>query len=318
MGTLYIDRKDYLIKVEGKTLCFYEKTKKAGYVPLEPIKRVVFVGNMIVETSVLRKLSDMGISAIFLTGRRLRFTGMLHGPLHNNGILRINQYEKSKSEFAKIFAQEIILRKIKSQIEFIKEIINLKPNNKFIFTLKLETLNNILSKLEKESFDIESLKGLEGSASSAYFSFYTKLFRNSLNFKARTRRPPRDPVNAMLSLCYTLIHYEIVREIEIIGLDPVIGFYHQFEYGRESLACDLVELYRTNVDKFIWNLFEIKEFSISDFTKDGETGGYYLKKSRREKFYSVYENWIKELRIFFRDEVRSLARRINNGKDTIY
>lgn len=318
MGTLYIDRKDYYIKVEGNTLCFYDNNKKAGCVPLEPIKRVVFVGNMTVETSVLRKLSDMGISAIFLTGRRLRFAGMIHGPLHNNGILRVKQYEKSKSEFARIFSQEIILRKTKSQVEFIKEIISLKPDKKFIFSLKLETLNKILNKLEKETFDIESLKGLEGSASSTYFSFYTKLYKESLNFKARTRRPPRDPVNAMLSLCYTLIHYELIREIEIIGLDPIIGFYHQFEYGRESLACDLVELFRTNVDRFIWNLFETKEFSKSDFTKDNETGGYYLKKCRREKFYFVYETWVKDLRNIFRDEIRSLARRINNGKDSIY
>jgi CRISPR-associated protein Cas1 len=318
MGTLYIDRKDYHVKLDGKTICFYNNGKKVGMVPLEPLKRVIFVGNLTVDTSVLRKLADMGISAIFLTGRRLRFSGMLHGPFHNNGLLRVMQYEKSRSDFARVYSQEIVLRKIKSQVEFIKELIEIDTKHRFIFTMKLKTMNKILEKLEMGTFDIDSLKGLEGSATSTYFSVYTKLFNKSLNFNSRTRRPPLDPVNAMLSLCYTLVHFEIVRELEVIGLDPIIGFYHQFEYGRESLACDLLELFRLEIDRFVLQLFTTKEMTKEKFSEDKENGGFYLKKENRERFYFIYEDWAKNMRSFFREEVRDLARRINNGKDIIY
>lgn len=204
MGTLYIDRKELHIRLDGQALAFYRDGEREGLVPISPLKRVIVIGNVSIETPVLHKLSNENVSVIFLSGKRLRFCGMLHGRLHNNGILRVKQYEKSLSLF---------------------------------------------------SIEMETLRGLEGGASATYFQAYTKLFPESLRFKKRNRRPPEDPVNAMLSLCYTLLHYEIVREIEVIGLDPTIGFYHQFDYGRESLACDLVELYRIDVDRFVWELF---------------------------------------------------------------
>jgi len=119
----------------------------------------------------------------------------------------------------------------------------------------------------------------------------------------------------MLSLCYTLIHFEAVREIEIIGLDPSIGFYHEFSYGRESLACDVVEMFRVEVDRFVWDLFRKQEFTGRDFSFENE--GCYLKKDSRRKFYPLYEEWVKEIRSKIRDWVRDLARRVSDGQDTL-
>lgn len=317
MGTIYIDRKNCHIKLADKALLIYVNGQKEGSIPLEPIKRIIFVGNMTVETSALRRITELGISAIFLSGRRLKFSGMLHGRLHSNGILRLKQYEKAKSDFANKYAQEIITRKIRSQLSFLEVLLTLCTDMKLEITSSINTLNRILEKLNAESFSIESLKGLEGSASAAYFSTYTILFPESLGFKRRTRRPPRDPVNAILSLCYTLLHFEIVREIEVIGLDPTIGFYHQFDYGRESLACDLVELFRSDVDKFVWNIFKEKIFTADNFSKDHENGGVYLKKQKRKDFYFLYEEWARSKRNNFTNETRLLAERILNEKDAL-
>jgi CRISPR-associated protein Cas1 len=162
---------------------------------------------------------------------------------------------------------------------------------------------------------VQNLVGLEGSASAAYFSGYTKLFPPSLEFTGRNRRPPRDPVNAILSLSYTMLHYETVREIEVIGLDPTIGFLHQFEYGRESLACDLVEIHRPMVDEFVWELFRERSLTDRDFSYEKERPGCYLKKESRKRFYPWYEAWAKTLRSHITDTVRALARRILDGKD---
>lgn len=315
MGTLYIDRKDCHIKLDGKALSLYFNGQREGIIPLEPIKRVIFVGNMTIETSVLRRFTEHGISALFLSGRRMHFCGILHGRLHLNGILRVKQYGKSKSDFAELYAQEIVTNKTENQLSFLEECLNTRHDLKFELKEATGKLMKILNRLNAEDFGIGSLKGLEGSASAAYFSAYTKLFAKSLGFRKRTRRPPLDPVNAMLSLCYTLLHFEIVREIEVAGLDPTIGFYHQFEYGRESLACDLVELFRCSADRFVWNLFRERTFTADDFSKDHRDGGFYLKKQKRKDFYPLYEDFARGMRRAFSEEVRLLAGRILNEKN---
>lgn len=309
MSTVFIDRKDIEIRTDGNSLSFYSAGKKIGNLPLAPLKRIVIIGNIKIETSVLYKLINKGISVIFLTGK-LKYGGMLNGPIHNNGLLRVKQYEKSISEFAQKFSKELIIRKINSQRQFILEIKEIKPILSMHIDRAIEILERIITNLEKSPISNESLRGLEGSASSTYFAIYSKIFPDSLKFLRRIKRPPKDPVNAMLSFCYTLLHYEIVREIQLIGLDPTIGFYHQFEYGRESLACDLVEIFRVNIDRFVYELFKERHLISRDFMKDEESGGVYLKKAGRKKFYPLYEQWAQEQRPLWREEVQSLARRI--------
>ncbi|NWF52865.1 MAG: CRISPR-associated endonuclease Cas1 [Nitrospirae bacterium] len=310
MGTLYIDRKELYIKLDGNALAFYSNGSREGIVPINPLKRVVMVGNISIETSVLHRLSDEGISVLFLSGKRLRFCGMLHGRLHNNGILRIKQYEKSLSPFSLEIAVDIVKRKVEGQKEFILNVRERRLDLRFPLTNALRTFDKILDTLNTQNLEMETLRGLEGGASATYFQAFTKMFPESLKFKKRKRRPPEEPVNAMLSLCYTMLHYETVREIEVIGLDPTIGFYHQFEYGRESLACDIVELYRTDVDRFVWDLFRERTFTDRDFANEDERPGCYLKKESRKRFYPLYEEWAKVIRQKLADEVRTLADKI--------
>lgn len=316
MGTLYIDRKDLHVKLDGNALAFYAKGTREGVVPIGPLKRVVVVGNVSIETPVLHRLADENVSVVFLSGKRLRFCGMLHGRLHNNGLLRLRQYEKSISEFALDAARDIVQRKLVKQKEFLCDIKKQRPDIGFGLINAINTLTGVLDNLRKQA-NIESIRGLEGGAAASYFSAYVMAFPPSLEFKKRNRRPPEDPANAMLSLCYTLLHYEMVREIETIGLDPTIGYYHQFEYGRESLACDLVEPYRPAVERFVYEIFRTREFTSRDFAEDDERPGCYLKKGSRKRFYPLYENWAGTMRPLWVEEVRNLTRRIMDGKDPL-
>lgn len=317
MGTLYIDRKDIHIKLDGQALAFYAGGAREGIVPINPLKRVIIVGNVTLDTPVLHRLSDNNVSVVFLSGKRLRFCGMLHGRLHNNGALRVRQYEKSVSDFSREISPELVKRKVLSQKEFLLDVRERRPDLRLPLTDASGVLDRILQTPNLEQAGIDSLRGFEGGASAAYFAAYTQLFPDSLEFRKRNRRPPEDPVNAMLSLCYTLLHFETVREIEVIGLDPTIGFYHQFEYGRESLACDLVELFRTDVDRMVWEIFRERKFTDRDFANDDERPGCYLKKASRKEFYPLYEEWAKSIRPMLRDEVRKLAARIMDGQDII-
>jgi CRISPR-associated protein Cas1 len=316
MGTLFIDRKDLCVKLDGNTLAFYSNNKKEGSVPIAPLKRVVIVGNITIEANVLSKLASENISVIFLSGKNLRFCGILHGSLHNNAIIRIRQYEKSKTDFAKEFAKEIVAEKIRRQIAFLEELKELRSDLKVEFISSIKKMNEILKSIFEENPELDSLRGYEGSSASAYFSAYTKIYPSSLNFEGRNKRPPKDPVNAMLSLCYTILHFEMVREIEVVGLDPTVGFYHTFEYGRESLACDFVELFRVDADKFVWELFRSRKFTEDDFTYEQDSG-CYLKKSGRSKFYPLCEDWRKDLKKEIKDHVRNFVRRICNEEDII-
>lgn len=334
MGTLYIDRKNIQVKLDGNALAFYANGQREGMVPIAPLKRVVIVGSITLESSVLNELADQGITVLFLSGRSNRFHGMLHGRLHNNGLLRIRQYEKSLSSFALEYSVEIIQSKVSGQTALLKHASQQRPDLRFPITTAMNVLHTINKKLadlsivpvncaeSSEQCDggtafLQSLVGLEGSASAAYFSAYTKLFPPSLEFTGRNRRPPRDPVNAILSLCYTMVHFETVSALEAIGLDPTIGFLHQFEYGRESLACDLVEIHRPMVDEFVWELFRERSLTDRDFMYEKERPGCYLKKESRKRFYPWYETWAKSLRRHLADTVRSLARRIMDGENPL-
>jgi CRISPR-associated protein Cas1 len=317
MGTLYIDRRDLHIKLDGDALAFYANGEREGIVPINPVKRVVVVGNVSIETPVLRRFADENVSVVFLSGKRLRFCCMLHGRLHNNGILRLRQYEKTRSDFAPDAGRDLVRRKLQKQRTFLEEIRQSRPDIGLRLATAAETLESVVGTIQAGVRDMERLRGLEGGAAASYFSAYVSMFPGSLEFEKRTRRPPEDPVNALLSLCYTMLHFEMVREIEIIGLDPTIGFYHQFDYGRESLACDLVEPYRPDVDRFVYEVFRTRQFTVRDFTGDDERPGCYLKKGSRKRFYPAYEDWARTIRPLWTEEVRNLARRIMDGQDPL-
>jgi CRISPR-associated protein Cas1 len=318
MGTLYIDRKGYHIKLDGESIAFYLDGKREGIVPIRPLSRVIIVGSNTVETNVLNKLADNGNSVLFLSGRGLQYRGILTGRLHKNGILRVKQYEKSlDGNFILTIGKEIILQKIEKQAEFLASAVKTNQSEKLKTTLytAFRTLESVKEGINSRCDTMESLRGYEGAASNAYFSAFTELFPDSLGFKNRTRRPPKDPVNATLSLCYTLLHYEAVREIQVAGLDPTIGFYHCFEYGRESLACDLIEPFRPVADAFVWELFQEGKFIARDFVQDND--GVYLKKDARKKFYTLYETWAEIVRKEIAKTTRDVSVRVTNGKDTL-
>jgi CRISPR-associated protein Cas1 len=109
MGTLYIDRRDLHIKFDGGAIAFYASGDREGVVPINPLKRVVVIGNVSFETPVLHRLADENVTVVFLSGKRLRFCGMLHGRLHNNGLLRLKQYEKSLAGFGAEISRDIVV-----------------------------------------------------------------------------------------------------------------------------------------------------------------------------------------------------------------
>jgi CRISPR-associated protein Cas1 len=315
-GTVYIDRKDADLRVDGRALVVYVNGERDGMIPLAPVSRVVVIGSMTIHTGVLHRLAEEGIAVLFLSGKRQSFRGRLVGRLHRHGRLRLRQYQQGGGPFALSLAREWVGRKLEAQARFLREAAEERPGDRTVLLRAAEVVGVTAAKVPTAE-PVERLRGLEGGAAAAYFNALTALFPPSLGFDGRERRPPRDPVNALLSLTYTMVHWEWVRECEVIGLDPMIGFYHEMDYGRDSLACDLMEPARPAVDRWVWDLVRKRDFEARDFASDTERPGCYLKKSARRRYYELYEAWMAERRSDMRAEVEELARRILDGEDPV-
>ncbi|MEW6245674.1 MAG: CRISPR-associated endonuclease Cas1 [Nitrospirota bacterium] len=316
-GTVYLDRKDAELRLDGGALAVYANGEREGMVPLAPVDRVVLIGNQTVHTSVLHRLAEQGVAVLFLSGRTQAFRGRLVGRLHNHARLRLAQYAAHRGHLAFLLAKEWVTAKLDGQAGLLREAADARPDQRALLLRTAESIDDTRAKAA-EAGNVERLRGLEGGAAAAYFAALPAVFPPSLGFEGRERRPPRDPVNALLSLTYTLVHWEWVRECELIGLDPLVGFYHELEYGRESLACDLLEPFRPAVDRWVWELFRTRRFERRDFASDQDRPGCSLKKSARSRFYAAYEDWIAPHRSRMRETVETLARRIlSHGENAV-
>ena len=183
-----------------------------------------------------------------------------------------------------------MLVKVRGQLRLLKRVMSERPDLRHPLTGGVQTLSGIIGQLrdDQQRISLERLRGYEGAAAAAYFAAFTQLFAPSLNFTGRHKRPPPDPVNVCLSLGYTLLHYDAVRACHIVGLDSMLGFFHDVSFGRESLACDLMEPLRPLMDRWVWQLFRERTLRPEHFSDDN--GRCLLNKAGRQHFYAFYES----------------------------
>lgn len=171
---------------------------------------------------------------------------------------------------------------------------------------------------------LEVLRGVEGSAAGRYFRSLGTLVPPGLSFDGRNRRPPRDPVNALLSFGYVLVGSELQSLLDGIGFDPYIGFYHRLDYGRPSLALDLLEEFRPAlVDRFTVGLLNLGVLGLDDFQRSPE-GGLFLSQDGKRRYFAAYEKELNaplaidgealSYRKLFRRQAERLARTLTAGE----
>lgn len=305
MTSLFVDRRGVEIRLDGEALTFYEKDERVATVPIAPLERIYVFGDTLVRAGLLAKLGERGVGVVFLSGRRFVPSLFLPKP-HNDAVRRVRQYELSSSNVFKMrFSSEIVARKIQAQRDCL---LSLKTEHSECENELIEfadRLLELLPQVEGLSCSAE-LRGLEGAAAKVYFSGIARVLPKELCFSGRNRRPPRDPFNVILSLGYTLLHSEAVLISYGMGLDPYIGFYHSSDFGRESLACDLIEDLRPLVDRFSIRLFEEKVLTIDDFSR--QTDSCLLGKSGRTRFYPAWDECRASLRSALEDRASELLR----------
>jgi CRISPR-associated protein Cas1 len=286
MAVFYITEQGASIHKTSKRLLVVKDEKPLQVMRIHEVDRIVLYGNVQLTTQAMTFMLDEGIEVSFLS-RGGRFQGRLSPADSKNIPLRLAQYDRYRDdEFRLSLARRIVGNKIANgrsvllkyaknhpEVELEKEIVHLEAS--------AGNVNNQDS--------ISALMGVEGESAATYFRAYGRMFRKDLQFSERTRRPPRDPVNSLLSLGYALLTSEITSSLAAHGLDVYIGFLHEIEYGRPSLALDLVEEFRQPVvDRFVLSLANKKVMTDEDFDNRGGDG-VFLQKESCKRYFALYD-----------------------------
>jgi CRISPR-associated protein Cas1 len=307
MATLVIDRSNVEVKSDGAALAVYEAGERRGSVPLKLLDRVVLQGTIRLDTGVLTRLAEAGVPTVLLGGRSSRRMATLFGPAHRDASVRLAQLQSALDPaWCDAWSRRLVLAKTRGQLKVLRSALAGRPDARKPLFDAIETATAVLRSIaDTPELATASARGLEGACAAAYFRGYTALFPESLGFNGRNRRPPRDPVNAALSLVYTLLHFDAVRASHMAGLDPLIGFYHRPAHGRESLASDLIEPLRPRADAWVWSLFRERVLRAESFSMD--KGACLLGKAGREAFYAAYETFAAAPRRWLRRQCAALA-----------
>lgn len=305
MTTLYIDRNNLELRLEGGALTCYEDGQRVGTIPTAPLERVVMRGTAKVETQAIAKLGSLGVGVIFLFGRRHEPVLFLPRP-HNDALIRIHQCVLSRNpEACRLVAVDILQTKIEAQRQFLQSRADaLKDTAPKALVAATDNLRKLWPLIDAKASE-PAIRGVEGRAARVYFEGLTALFPAELGFTGRNRKPPRDPVNAALSLSYVLLYADAAIAAHQAGLDPFVGFLHKPEFGRHSLACDLMEPARPLVDRFVLDLFESGLFTLKSFSTTD--AGCFISKNARSVFYPAFKKAASEWRGMLAKRARKLA-----------
>jgi CRISP-associated protein Cas1 len=309
MATLYLDRKGAALDIDAGSLTVRLGGELATRIPLVPLERVVLRGDAVLSTRMLAELWRHDIGLLLLSGRHNEATARLVGRPHKDVALRLAQYRRaSDSEACRLTARRIVGAKLAAEARLLDRALEVRPDRRKRLTDAIDTLARLQRRIadDSELLDRDNLTGLEGAGAAAYFRAYSSLFPESLEFTRRSRRPPPDPVNVCLSLGYTLLHHEAVREIQVVGLDPLLGFLHVPERGRESLACDLVEPLRPHVEEWVWRRFAERLLRLEHFSHE-KGSACLMGKAGRRLFYDGFDPLAAGLRRLLRRMAKSLA-----------
>lgn len=292
MSTIYLTEVGSVVRVSSRTIVITRGSETMLRAPLFNIDRIVLLGSSInITGEAMDALLDEGIEIYYLS-RRGKYRGKIMPAANKNVLLKVAQCERYLSDsFKTELARTIVTAKLNNGRALIMRYQRNYPDADF--SSELQTIETTLAKLAHKS-EVSNIMGSEGIATAAYFRAFGKMFRKQFRFEKRTRRPPKDPVNALLSFGYTMLTNEIFALVTAHSLDPYIGFLHELKYGRPSLALDLVEEFRHPfIDRFTLSLFNNEIFKAEHF-QPVENKGIYLTQPALKTYFEYYEQRITE------------------------
>jgi CRISPR-associated protein Cas1 len=314
MKTLIVDHENSELHYQGSYLSVYCAGKKINSVPLQQLERVIVSPHVVITAGVLGVIAEQKVSLLVLNARLPQRTAQLSNDYSGDIERRLRQYHLTTLQptFCLQIATRLVSLKIQRQHDLLAHALIKRPELRLVLSKATQQLNALLVQLNTKTITtLDSLNGIEGAAAMLYFHAYSQLFADSLQFSTRNRRPPQDPVNAILSLSYTLMYHEAVNALKIHGLDPALGFYHQACYGRQSLACDIIEPVRPYLDKWIWRLFAHQTLTTAHFCY--QDNACFLNETGKPIYYKLFFFHIKPIKRLLRCYALHLVNTMNEA-----
>jgi CRISPR-associated protein Cas1 len=286
MGSLYIIQDDAFIGKIDERLNVKVKNQTLQDVPLIKLEGIVVLGRATISPAAIAELLQRKIPLTFLTETG-KYLGKLEPELTKNIFVRAAQWKAAgESEQAVHLVRGFVRGKLKNYRTMLSR--NQRQYPELNVQSAIATLENVIASLDK-THTINSLRGLEGAGSAAYFRVFQQLIRTEgFSFKVR-HRPATDPVNSLLNFGYTLLRHDIQSAVNIVGFDPYLGYLHYQHYGRPGLAFDLMEEFRPLVvDAMVLSAINLRILTLDDFTTEPLSNVVRLSQDGRREFLKLY------------------------------
>lgn len=291
LNTLFVTLPGAYLSKDHENLVVKVEQEERVRVPLHHVGSVVLFGGTFASIGALGGLAERGIQVSFLTEGG-KFLGRVEGRWQGGSLLRKAQYTAAaSSEQSLRVARGVVLGKLSNQRRMVMR--SARDADEAQSTALRKASSGLARALAaaRKATDIDVLRGCEGQGASVYFEAFPSMLRhpdNGLSFQKRQRRPPKDPVNALLSFLYAVLLNDVCSALLATGLDPAVGFLHQDRPGRPSLGLDLMEEFRAPfADRAVLALLNRDQISDRDFERDG-SGAVRLKSEARK---TVLVHW---------------------------
>lgn len=322
MAVLYIKEQGACVRKMDECVVITKGTETLMRAPAANLDNIAVIGNVQVTSQALQMLMTRGVDVNYFTFSG-KYLGHTAAEASKNVFLRLAQYEVYHDLERRLeMARKIVDNKIRNQISLIQGA-HFQPSE-YQWRQDVEKMEQYRRQLPEKQTSNEIL-GIEGICSSIYFGAFGKMLRCDFKFNGRNRRPPRDPVNVIISLGYTFLTKEVSGALDAESFEMYLGFLHGIRYGRKSLALDMVEEFRQPVvDRLVIRLFNKRIFTEFDFSQ--EDGSVLLNEDGFKKFCKEFERWMtdksfggKEMsfRSRIREQTGNLKKSIQNGQDYV-
>lgn len=292
-NVLYVTSAEAYLSLDGENVVVKKDDATAMRLPLHNLENIVCFNYPGVSPALMGACTERNIGLCFLRPSG-RFLARVTGKTKGNLLLRKKQYQLSQSDAASaVIARSVVLGKIANSRTVIERAI--RDHAMLVDVAELKATSDFLKQVLKsiqQGETVETLRGLEGNAASRYFKVFGQLVlhqREDFAFETRTRRPPQDNMNALLSFFYTLLSNEVTSALETVGLDPYVGFLHTDRPGRPSLALDMMEELRpVFADRLALSLVNRKQINGKGFVQK-ESGGVLMDDETRKGVIGAWQ-----------------------------
>lgn len=294
LNTVYVSEPEMYLALKGKNINLLKDKESIARIPLHNIEAISTFGYQGASPALMSECMKQDISLTFFTSSG-RFRGRLIGEINGNVTVRKKQYRLSdKEEESVMIARHMITGKIFNSEQLLKRTIR-----DHALRVDINRIEKAIDRLRESRMatincnNLDELRGIEGNAANTYYSVFAECIlqeKDVFFFRGRNRRPPLDPVNALLSFAYSILASETAAALEGVGLDSYVGFLHRDRPGRTSLALDVMEELRSIIaDRFVLKIINRKQISVNDFVIK-ENKAVILKDEARRNFLQLWQS----------------------------